>query len=59
MDLFYDYRTNVESYPAWQEWLRRLYAALCSVGAVGGAARGRPGGLAVGWGVRWFLAGLP
>lgn len=23
MDLFYDYRTNVESYPVWQEWLRR------------------------------------
>ena len=23
MDLFYDYRTNVDSYPAWQEWLRR------------------------------------
>ncbi len=23
MDLFYDYRTNVGSYPAWQEWLRR------------------------------------
>lgn len=22
MDLFYDYRTNVTSYPAWQEWLR-------------------------------------
>jgi hypothetical protein len=22
MDLFYDYRTNVESSPAWQEWLR-------------------------------------
>lgn len=22
-DLFYDYRTNVASYPAWQEWLRR------------------------------------
>jgi len=21
MDLFYDYRTNVASYPAWQEWL--------------------------------------
>jgi pimeloyl-ACP methyl ester carboxylesterase len=21
-DLFYDYRTNVASYPAWQEWLR-------------------------------------
>ncbi len=23
MDLFYDYRTNVASYSAWQEWLRR------------------------------------
>jgi pimeloyl-ACP methyl ester carboxylesterase len=23
MDLFYDYRTNVTSYTAWQEWLRR------------------------------------
>ena len=23
MDLFYDYRTNVASYPAWQKWLRR------------------------------------
>ena len=23
MDLFYDYCTNVASYPAWQEWLRR------------------------------------
>jgi pimeloyl-ACP methyl ester carboxylesterase len=22
-DLFYDYRTNVESYPKWQEWMRR------------------------------------
>jgi pimeloyl-ACP methyl ester carboxylesterase len=22
-DLFYDYRTNVESYPRWQEWMRR------------------------------------
>ena len=21
-DLFYDYRTNVASYPAWQQWLR-------------------------------------
>ena len=21
-DLFYDYRTNVESYPKWQEWMR-------------------------------------
>jgi pimeloyl-ACP methyl ester carboxylesterase len=23
MDLFYDYRTNVAAYPAWQQWLRR------------------------------------
>jgi pimeloyl-ACP methyl ester carboxylesterase len=23
MDLFYHHRTNVASYPAWQEWLRR------------------------------------
>ncbi|MFI7608573.1 alpha/beta fold hydrolase [Micromonospora sp. NPDC049366] len=23
LDLFYDYRTNVASYPAWQDWLRR------------------------------------
>lgn len=22
-DMFYDYRTNVESYPKWQEWMRR------------------------------------
>jgi pimeloyl-ACP methyl ester carboxylesterase len=22
-DLFYDYRTNVASYPAWQDWLRK------------------------------------
>lgn len=22
-DLFYDYRTNVASYPAWQEWMRK------------------------------------
>jgi pimeloyl-ACP methyl ester carboxylesterase len=22
-DLFYDYRTNVQSYPTWQEWLRK------------------------------------
>jgi pimeloyl-ACP methyl ester carboxylesterase len=28
MDLFYDYRTNVESYPAWQEWLRRHQSPL-------------------------------
>lgn len=26
--LFYDYRTNVESYPAWQEWLRRHHPPL-------------------------------
>jgi pimeloyl-ACP methyl ester carboxylesterase len=23
-DLFYDYRTNVESYPVWQAWLRKV-----------------------------------
>ncbi len=28
MDLFYDYRTNVASYPAWQEWLRRHQPSL-------------------------------
>ncbi len=22
-DLFYDYRTNVDAYPEWQEWLRK------------------------------------
>jgi hypothetical protein len=22
-DLFYDYRTDVASYPAWQDWLRQ------------------------------------
>jgi pimeloyl-ACP methyl ester carboxylesterase len=22
-DLFYDYRTNVQSYPKWQEWMRK------------------------------------
>jgi len=26
-DLFYDYRTNVASYPEWQEWMRKEYAA--------------------------------
>jgi pimeloyl-ACP methyl ester carboxylesterase len=26
-DLFYDYRTNVASYPAWQAWLRRQHPA--------------------------------
>lgn len=25
LDLFYDYRTNVAAYPAWQEWLRRRH----------------------------------
>jgi hypothetical protein len=24
-DLFYDYRTNVASYPAWQDWLRHSW----------------------------------
>ena len=28
MDLFYDYRTNVASYPAWREWLRRHQSPL-------------------------------
>jgi pimeloyl-ACP methyl ester carboxylesterase len=27
-DLFYDYRTNVASYPAWQDWLRKHQPAL-------------------------------
>jgi pimeloyl-ACP methyl ester carboxylesterase len=27
-DLFYDYRTNVESYPKWQEWLRNWHPRL-------------------------------
>jgi pimeloyl-ACP methyl ester carboxylesterase len=27
-DLFYDYRTNVESYPKWQEWMRRTQPRL-------------------------------
>jgi pimeloyl-ACP methyl ester carboxylesterase len=26
-DLFYDYRTNVQSYPAWQAWLRKTQPA--------------------------------
>jgi pimeloyl-ACP methyl ester carboxylesterase len=26
-DLFYDYRTNVASYPAWQAWLRQHHPA--------------------------------
>jgi hypothetical protein len=33
-DLFYDYRTNVASYPAWQQWLRAP-AAAAGAGAVG------------------------
>jgi len=28
MDLFYDYQTNVASYPMWQEWLRSYQPAL-------------------------------
>lgn len=27
-DLFYDYRTNVEAYPAWQAWLRKTQPRL-------------------------------
>jgi pimeloyl-ACP methyl ester carboxylesterase len=27
-DLFYDYRTNVESYPKWQAWMRKLQPRL-------------------------------
>ncbi len=27
-DLFYDYRTNVARYPAWQDWLRRHHPPL-------------------------------
>lgn len=30
-DLFYDYRTNVARYPAWQAWLRRAQPALLVV----------------------------
>ncbi len=30
-DLFYDYRTNVESYPKWQEWLRKTQPRLLVV----------------------------
>ena len=26
-DLFYDYRTNVESYPKWQAWMRETATA--------------------------------
>ena len=27
-DLFYDYRTNVEAYPRWQEWMRETQPRL-------------------------------
>ena len=27
-DLFYDYRTNVDSYPRWQEWMRKIQPRL-------------------------------
>ena len=30
-DLFYDYRTNVASYPAWQQWLRQTQPPLLVV----------------------------
>src|ERR1700722_18215432 len=30
-DLFYDYRTNVASYPAWQDWLRKRQPPLQAV----------------------------
>lgn len=30
-DLFYDYRTNVASYPAWQQWLRETQPPLLVV----------------------------
>ena len=33
-DLFYDYRTNVASYPAWQRWLREHQPPCWSSGAV-------------------------
>jgi len=28
-DLFYDYRTNVDSYPKWQAWMRELRCKKC------------------------------
>ena len=28
VDLFYDYRTNVESYPKWQAWMRETHPHL-------------------------------
>jgi pimeloyl-ACP methyl ester carboxylesterase len=27
-DLFYDYRANVDSYPKWQEWMRKIQPRL-------------------------------
>jgi pimeloyl-ACP methyl ester carboxylesterase len=31
LDLFYDYRTNVEKYPVWQEWMRKSQVPLLAV----------------------------
>ncbi|MGW1453071.1 alpha/beta fold hydrolase [Micromonospora sp. NPDC002411] len=31
LDLMYDYRTNVASYPVWQDWLRRTQPPLLVV----------------------------
>jgi hypothetical protein len=33
-DLFYDYRTNVASYPQWQAWLRKTQPKTLVVWAV-------------------------
>jgi hypothetical protein len=30
-DLFYDYRTNVESYPKWQAWMREKQPRLLAI----------------------------
>ena len=32
-DLFYDYRTNVDAYPIWQDWLRRNQPGLLVIWA--------------------------
>merc|ERR1712029_514936 len=31
LDLFFDYRTNVESYPEWQEWFKKSQVPLLAV----------------------------
>ncbi|KAH7408454.1 putative hydrolase [Phaeosphaeria sp. MPI-PUGE-AT-0046c] len=31
LDLFYDYRTNVDKYPQWQEWMRKSQVPLLAV----------------------------